>query len=75
MNITNLIFKDAYKDEYTGEELPMGHVRNAMLDELEYFCDKVWVGVPMEEARNDPDGKIIGSRWSIAIRMTSTIPM
>ena len=63
VNMTNLVFRDAYKDEYTGEVLPMGHVRNAMLDELEYFCDKVWVGVPLEEARNDPDGKIIGSRW------------
>ena len=62
-NMTNLTFKDSYKDEYTGEELPMGHVRNAMLDELEYFCDKVWVGVPIDVARNDPDGKIIGSRW------------
>ena len=62
-NMTNLTFKDSYKDEYTGEELPMGYVRNAMLDELEYFCDKVWVGVPIDVARNDPDGKIIGSRW------------
>ena len=44
-------FKSIYKDEYTGEELPMGHVRNAMLDELEYFCDKVWVVVPMEETQ------------------------
>ena len=38
---TNLTFKDAYKDEYTNEELPMGHVRLAMQEELAYFCDKV----------------------------------
>ena len=60
---TNLVFKDAYKDEYTNEELPMEHVRVAMQEELEYCCDKVWVGVPIEEALADTDGKIIGSRW------------
>ena len=60
---TNLVFKDAYKDEYTNEELPMEHVRVAMQEELAYFCDKVWVGVPIEEALADTDGKIIGSRW------------
>ena len=58
-----LVFKDSYKDEYTCEELPMGHVRLAMQEELEYFCDKVWVGVPISEAMADKDGKIIGSRW------------
>ena len=60
---TKLKFKDSYRDEYTNEELPLGEVRLAMLDELEYFCDKVWVLVPMEEALNDEDGKVIGSRW------------
>ena len=39
----------------------MGHVRLAMQEELEYFCDKVWVGVPIDEALADTDGKIIGS--------------
>ena len=60
---TNLTFKQSYKDEYTNEELPIGDVRTAMLDELEYFCDKVWELVPTEQAMRDPDGKIIGSRW------------
>ena len=62
-NMVDLTFKDSYTDEYTREVLPMGHVRLAMQEELEYFCDKVWVGVPLEEAENDPDGKIIGSSW------------
>ena len=61
---TNLTFKQSYKDEYTNEELPMGDVRLAMLDELDYFCDKVWDLVPMEQALADPDGKVIGSRWT-----------
>ena len=58
----NLRFKDAYKDEYTSEQLPMGHVRLAMQQVLAYFCNKVWVGVPRADALNDRDGKVIGSR-------------
>ena len=58
-----LVFKEHYRDEYTNEELPMGFVRDAMREELEYFCDRVWVGVPLSEAQNDPNGKIVGSRW------------
>ena len=55
-----LASKDGYKDEYTFEELPIGHVRLAMQEELEHFCDKVCVGVPSSEALADPDGKFIG---------------
>ena len=36
-----LVFKDAYKDEYTSEELPMGHDRLAMQEDFDYFCDEV----------------------------------
>ena len=31
---TDLVFREVYKDEYTLEELPMGHVRLAMKEEL-----------------------------------------
>ena len=41
----------------------VGHARLAMKEKLEYFCDKIWVGVHITEAQADPDGKIIGSRW------------
>ena len=34
-----------------------------MHEEFEYFCDKVWVAVPLSEAQNDARGKIVGSRW------------
>ena len=54
-----MIFKDMYKDEYTTESLPMGHVRKAMHDGLLYFCNKVWELVPIAEVT----GKVIGSRW------------
>ena len=56
---TELVFKDSYRDEYTNEQLPLGHVRQAMHDELLYFCDQVWVLVPAA----DVSGKVIGSRW------------
>ena len=56
---TELTFKDTFKDEYTNDNLPLGHVRQAMHDELLYFCDNVWKLVPMEEV----NGKVIGSRW------------
>ena len=59
----DLQFKETYKDEYTCEQLPMGHVKIAMQEELAYFCDKVWEAVPLAEAQADTEGKIIGSRW------------
>ena len=42
---------------------PSERTKAAIYDELTYFCDKVFRGVPYEEAVNDPEGKIIGSRW------------
>ena len=62
-DVVSLKFKDSYKDEYTSKYLPIGHVRRAMHEELEYFRDKVWVAVPLSEAQNDAEGKIVGSRW------------
>ena len=55
---TELVFKDSYRDEYTNELLPMEHVKKAIHDELLYFCDSVWVLVPIGEVT----GKTIGSR-------------
>ena len=56
-------FKEVYKDEYTLEPLPKEETKAAMHDELSYFCEKVFRGVSYEEAVNDPEGKIIGSRF------------
>ena len=33
----NLTFRDLYKDEYTGEELPQAQIREAIHEELSYF--------------------------------------
>ena len=52
----------------------MGEVRTAMLEELKYFCDKVWELVPLEHAQQDTDGKIIGSRWVNCIKNDMTNP-
>ncbi len=56
-------FKPQYKDEYTSEWLPHEATKDAMLDELSYFCQVVFKGVSSEEAMADPEGKIIGCRW------------
>ena len=56
-------FKPQYKDEYTNEWLPYEATKDAMLDELSYFCSVVFRGVTTEEAMQDTDGKIVGCRW------------
>ena len=56
-------FKPQYKDEYTNEVLPYESAKDAMLDELQYFCDIVFRGVDIKEALNDPEGKLVGCRW------------
>ena len=56
-------FKPQYKDEYTNEFLPFEATKDAMLDELQYFCNLVFRGVDLQEALNDPEGKLVGCRW------------
>ena len=62
-------FKDGYKDEYTTEMLPKEETKDAMYDELSYFCDKVFRGVSYDEAMKDPEGKVVGCRWVNPIRV------
>ena len=56
-------FKPQYKDEYTNEILPFEAAKDAMLDELQYFCSIVFRGIDISEANKDPSGKIVGCRW------------
>ena len=37
-----------------------------MHDELAFLNDKVWVGVPLEVAQQDPAAKSIGTRWVVS---------
>ena len=48
-------FKPQYKDEYTNEVLPFESAKDAMLDELQYFCSIVFRGVSLEEAVGDKE--------------------
>ena len=44
-------FKDKYVDEYTGEILPPHLIRDAIIDELDYFNSKVWQPATTEEMK------------------------
>ena len=56
-------FKPQYRDAYTNEMLPYEAAKDAMLDELSYFCSVVFQGVTTDEALKDSNGKIVGCRW------------
>ena len=58
--------REQYRDEYTNESLPRPWVESAIHEELNYFNERVWHAVPLQQALDDPDGKIIGSRWIIS---------
>ena len=58
-------FKEQYRDEYTNEILPRSWVEAAIQVELNYFNENVWTGVPLQDALNDPDGKLVGCRWVV----------
>ena len=66
----NFEFKDSYKDEYTGEELPRAQVQEAIVDELSYFDDIVWKGCTMADMYKVKDAKLIPSRWVFATKET-----
>ena len=67
-------FRPRYKDEYTGETLPSAWVQAAMHEALQYFNEKVWVGVPIEQVLKDPSAKIVGSRWAVSNKNDANDP-
>ena len=52
----------AYLDEYTGEILPPHLMRDAIIDELDYFNEKVWKLSSKEEMEKVPDHILVRSR-------------
>ena len=67
MQFTIDAFKPVYKDEYTGDELPHKLVRDAMIEELQYFNRIVWEPVPVQDAKADSeDFRPIRTRWVIS---------
>ena len=59
-------FKAAYRDEYTGEQLPNHLVRQAMCEEMSYFNSVVWELVETEKAKAENDFKLIRTRWVVS---------
>ena len=54
--------KPAYTDEYTREKLPPHLLMEAMADELSWLNERVWEGVPIDEAKAQDDAIIVGTR-------------
>ena len=52
----------------------MTHLKDAMLDELDYFNNVVWTAVPLEDAVKDTSGKIIGTRWVLRNKQDASEP-
>ena len=59
-----LNFKKAYYDEYTGEKLPEKLVRDAIIEELNYFSEKgVWESAEHAEMKGNPKATHVRMRW------------
>ena len=67
-------FRSKYVDEYTGEILPPHLIRDAIIDELDYFNDKVWQLSTVEEMKKVPDYILVRSRWVLCNKGDSSDP-
>ena len=56
-------FRARYHDEYTGDTLPSRLISKAIVDELEYFNDKVWEVADRNDMMKIPDHIFVRSRW------------
>ena len=63
LSYADLKFRDVYKDDYTGQ--PMNHqlTKEAIVNEIAYFADKVWRLTTKEHAMSLPNSKLIGGMW------------
>ena len=56
-------FKDRYIDEYTGDVLDQGLIKEAMVEELTYFCEKeVWMLEDLHDIKSISDDVFVQSR-------------
>ena len=67
-------FKEIYRDEYTAEPLPRTWVESAIHEEIQYFNDRVWVAMPIEEALADPEAKLSSCRWVVCNKNDASDP-
>ena len=59
-------FSNETVDSTTGEVLDPERVQEGCDDELVFMTQmRVWDKVPREQAQNDPEGKIVGTRWVV----------
>ena len=56
-------FKGQYLDEYTGEVLPEALIRAAIVEELNYFNERVWELTTKDEMHKYKDFIFVRSRW------------
>ena len=56
-------FKGQYLDEYTGEVLPEALIRAAIVEELNYFNDRVWELTTKDKMHEYKDFIFVRSRW------------
>ena len=59
-------FKHQYLDEYTGEVLPSELIHAAIVDELNYFNDRVWEITTKDEMHRVADYIFVRCRWIMA---------
>ena len=67
-------FKTAYNDEYTGEILEPHLIANAIIDELDYFNEHVWMIEDKAKMLGVPDHIFVRSRWVMCNKGDSTDP-
>ena len=67
-------FRPHYRDEYTNEHIPQELVLDAIKDKLDDANDKVWTAVPIAEALQHDDAKVIGTGWVICNKQDHTNP-
>ena len=61
--------KDRYLDEYTNEEMDMPQTQAAIIDEMNYWNDRVWLVMQQDEAKKKyPNAKFVGGRWVMTIK-------
>ena len=56
------------------EPLPQQAIREAIVNELTYFNDNVWLVVDAEEARADKEGKILAGRFVLSNKGDTEAP-
>ena len=67
-------FKDSYVDEYTRERLPLDLVKQAIIEELNYFNERVWELADAKKVLGDSESKAVRTRWVICNKGDTVAP-